>query len=539
MRDDTLEQKTIGRVLAERAARIPERPFLIWQGQTTSYGEVESITNRYANGFSAYGIRHGDHVAVMLPNCPEFLWVIWGLGKIGAVAVPLNTAVKGDLLRYFLDQSDASCVIVDDETVDRVAALAPSLNKVRSYVYSGEREAAKCGLGSTGLRARQLTEMVSPDASRPQLERVRHDDTHLIMYTSGTTGPSKGVMCPQSQGHVVGSMVARDFGYRSDDVLYTCLPLFHANALWYSCYAALWADAALAVAPRFSASRFWDEIRSTGATQFNTLGAMSNIIWKLPPGPHERETALRQCMAVPVPKEIYHEFQQRYGVTLTSVYAMTENFGMTRFTPADPSTKIGSAGSALGACELRIVDDDQREVPVGEVGEVWMRPLIPGSMMKGYYKMPVETAREFVDGWFRTGDRAFLDVDGYLFFVDRKKEAIRRRGENISAYEVELILSRHPAILEVAAIPVSSEMSEDDVMVYVVCKVGESLTHEEVVHFAAEQMSYFMVPRFVDFIDELPKTASEKIEKYKLKQDALARRGQLWDREREGIKVRR
>ena len=539
MRDDTLEQKTIGRVLAERAARIPERPFLICQGQTTSYGEVESITNRYANGFSAFGIRHGDHVAVMLPNCPEFLWVIWGLGKIGAVAVPLNTAVKGDLLRYFLDQSDASCVIVDDECVDRVAALAPSLNKVRSYVYRGEREAAKCGLGSTGLRAHPLTEIVSPDASRPQLERVRHDDTHLIMYTSGTTGPSKGVMCPQSQGHVVGSMVARDYGYRPDDVLYTCLPLFHANALWYSCYAALWADAALAVAPRFSASRFWDEIRSTGATQFNTLGAMSNIIWKLPPGPHERETALRQCMAVPVPKEIYHEFQQRYGVTLTSVYAMTENFGMTRFTPADPLTKIGSAGSPLGACELRIVDDDQREVPVGEVGEVWMRPLIPGSMMKGYYKMPVETAREFVDGWFRTGDRAFLDVDGYLFFVDRKKEAIRRRGENISAYEVELLLSRHPAILEVAAIPVSSEMSEDDVMVYVVCKLGESLTHAEVVHFAAEQMSYFMVPRFVDFIDELPKTASEKVEKYKLKQDALARRDQLWDREREGIKVRR
>ena len=142
----------------------------------------------------------------MLPNCPEFLWVIWGLGKIGAVAVPLNTAVKGDLLRYFLDQSDASCVIVDDECVDRVAALAPSLNKVRSYVYRGEREAARCDLVSTGLRAHPLTEIVSPDESRPPLERVRHDDTHLIMYTSGTTGPSKGVMCPQSQGHVVGSM---------------------------------------------------------------------------------------------------------------------------------------------------------------------------------------------------------------------------------------------------------------------------------------------------------------------------------------------
>lgn len=539
MRDDTLEQKTIGRVLAERAARIPDHPFLIWQGQKTTYGEVEAITNCYANGFAAHGIRHGDHVAVMLPNCPEFLWVIWGLGKIGAVAVPLNTAVKGELLRYFLDQSDASCVVVDDEWVNRVAALSPSLTKVRSYVYRGDRAATECGLSTPGAVVRQLNEIVSSDATRPPVEHVRHDDTHLIMYTSGTTGPSKGVMCPHSQGHAVGSMLAKDFGYGPDDVLYTCLPLFHGNAIWYSCYAALWADAALAVSPRFSASRFWDEIRSTGATQFNTLGAMTNIIWKLPPGPNERETSLRQCMAVPVPKEIYHEFQQRYGVTLTSVYAMTESFAMTRFTPDDPPVKAGSAGSTLGACELRIVDDDQCELPTGEVGEVWMRPLIPGAMMKGYYKMPVETAREFVDGWFRTGDRARLDVDGYLFFVDRKKEAIRRRGENISAYEVELLLSRHPSILEVAAIPVSSEMSEDDVMVYVVCKAGESLTHAEVVHFAAEQMSYFMVPRFVDFIDELPKTASEKIEKYKLKQDALARRDQLWDREREGIEVRR
>ena len=168
-----------------------------------------------------------------------------------------------------------------------------------------------------------------------------------------------------------------------------------------------------------------------------------------------------------------------------------------------------------------------------------MRPLIEGAMMKGYYKMPAETAREFVDGWFQTGDRGYLDADGYLYFVDRKKEAIRRRGENISAYEVELILSRHPAILEVAAIPVASEMSEDDVMVYVVRKPGATLEHAEVVRFAAEQMSYFMVPRYVEFVEVLPKTASEKLEKYKLKQDAQARRAELWDREREGIEVKR
>jgi carnitine-CoA ligase len=539
MRDYELEDRTIGRILADKGERIADKTFLIWEGRSITYGELDAMTNRYANGFAAHGIRHGDHVAVMLPNCPEFFWVVWGLGKIGAVAVPLNTAAKGELLRYFIDQSDALCVVVDDEWTERISAIESQLPKVRGYIYRGDKPITACGLGTAAAPVRALRELESRDESRPPLDRVRHDDTHLIMYTSGTTGPSKGVMCPQSQGHAVGRSLALDFGYRPDDVLYTCLPLFHGNAIWYTCYAALWADAAIALAPRFSASRFWDEIRSSGATQFNTLGAMTNIIWKLPPGPHEQDTALRQCMAVPVPKEIYDELQARYHVTLTSVYAMTENFAMTRFTPDDPPQKAGSAGSTRGACELRIVDDEQRDLPAGEVGEVWMRPLIPGAMMKGYYRMPVETAREFVDGWFRTGDRAYLDADGYLYFVDRKKEAIRRRGENISAYEVELILSRHPSIFEVAAIPVASEMSEDDVMVYIVTKPGEALAHADVVRFAAEQMSYFMVPRFVEFIEALPKTASEKIEKYKLKQDAQTRRAELWDREREGIDVKR
>ena len=539
MHDYAFEERTIGRILAEKAARIPDKIFLLWEGRSYSYGDLEAITNRYANGYAAHGIGHGDHVAVMLPNCPEFYWATWGLGKLGAVAVPINTAAKGEMLRYFIDQSDATCVVVDDEWVDRVASIAAQLPKVRRWFYRGRRPLAACGLGSAAAPAAAFAALDSGDETRPPLDAVAHDDTQLIMYTSGTTGPSKGVMCPHSQGHAVGRAVTLDFGYQPDDVLYTCLPLFHANAIWFSSYAALWADAAVALAPRFSATRFWSDIQATGATQCNALGAMTNIIWKLPPGPHERDHALRLCMAVPVPKEIYREIQQRYGVALTSVFAMSENFSVTCFKPDDPPEKAGSAGRARGACELRIVDDDGHDLPAGEVGEIRLLPLLAGSMMKGYYNMPAETARAFVDGWFCTGDRGYLDADGYLYFVDRKKEAIRRRGENISAYEVELILSRHPAILEVAAIPVASEMSEDDVMVYVVLRPGETMTHADVVHFAAEHMSYFMVPRFVEFIESLPKTATEKLEKYKLKQDAQARRAELWDREREGVVLAR
>jgi carnitine-CoA ligase len=266
---------------------------------------------------------------------------------------------------------------------------------------------------------------------------------------------------------------------------------------------------------------------------------MTNILWKLQPGPQERDHRLRQCMMVPVPKDLYADIRQRWGVALTSVFGMSENFAFTRFLANDPPPKAGSAGRALGASELRIVDDDDRDLPAGDVGEILMRSLLPGAMMKGYYKMPEATAAAFLDDWFRTGDRGYVDADGYLYFVDRKKEAIRRRGENISAFEVETILARHPAIAEVAAVPVASDLGEDDVMVYVALKPGESLTAGQLVSFAADQMSYFMVPRYVAFIDGLPKTATEKIQKYLLKEDARVRRNQLWDREREGIVIKR
>ena len=554
--DFPLEQRTIGRVLAEKARRIPDHPLLRWQGTAHSYAQAESLSNRYANGFTALGVRHGDHVAVMMPNCPEFLWVVWGLGKLGAVAVPLNTAAKGDMLAYFVDQSDSRWMVLDAQWVDRVSAIAGQVPKVGTFLVHGQEGTPRGphepdglasgsvadpgGSGRIGGRpAIRLDTVVSQDDTAPPVERVRYDDTALILYTSGTTGPSKGVMCPHSQGLGIGRSLTIDYGYRPDDVLYTCLPLFHANALWYSVAAALWADASVALSPRFSASAFWDEILASGATQFNSLGAMTNIVMQLPEGPHERAHRLRQCMAVPMQRDLYAAIRRRFGVEPTSVFAMTENYAVTSFLPGDRPDKAGSAGSGRSRSDLRIVDDDGRVLPAGEVGEIQVRPRERGSMMTGYYRMPEATANAFVDGWFCTGDRGRLDADGYLYFVDRKKEAIRRRGENISAYEVELILSGHPAILEAAAVAVPSELSEDEVMVYLVRRPGAAVSHEEVIRFADARMSHFMVPRFVEFVDALPKTSTEKIEKYKLKQDAVARRESLWDREKAGIRLTR
>ena len=534
MKDYPVHQRSIGRILADKAQRVGARPWLHWAGKTYDYAHLHQMTNRYANALRALGIRKGDHVAVMLPNGPEFMWLIWGLGKLGAVAVPLNVAAKGELLRYFLEQSDSTWVAVHADYAPRVAEVTNGMPSLRGIIHM---DCEDTSLFSKSLVKVDIADLASGADIELPLDNVSASDMHLIMYTSGTTGPSKGVMSPHSQGHAVGRSLALRYGYRTDDVLYVCLPLFHGNALWYSMYAALWAEASVGLSPRFSASQFWDDILRFEATQFNALGAMLNILWQLPPSSKEKQSRLRQSMVVPVPKAIYKEYQDRYGVTITSVYAMTENFAMTLFTPEDPASKAGSAGRPGPGVYLRIIDDQENDMPTGQVGEICMRTDEPESVMLGYYKMPEATAHEWRGGWFHTGDRGYLDEDGYLFFVDRKKEAIRRRGENISAYEVELIISRHPAVLEVAAVPVSSEMSEDEVMVFVVKQPGGSVTEEEIIKFANANMAYFMVPRFVDFIDELPKTPSEKIEKYKLKQLAQSRRDQLWDREKAGVKL--
>jgi crotonobetaine/carnitine-CoA ligase len=536
MHDYPLKQRTIGHVLADKARRVGDRTWLIYGRGRYTYARAHDLSNRYANGFRALGIGKGDHVAVMLPNCPEFIWTIWGLAKLGAVAVPLNTAARGELLRYFITQSDSISAVVAAEWAARMAEALGGEHKVGSFLTLGGGEAE---LAALGRPVGDLAAFANASPKEPDRDAVLASDPQYIMYTSGTTGPSKGVISPHSQAHGVGRSLAQNFGYRPDDVLYTCLPLFHGNALWYSAYAALWADAALAVSPRFSASGFWDEIRAAGATQFNSLGAMTNILLRAPASPRDREHRVRQAMIVPLSPRTYREVADRFGVQVTSLYAMTETFAVTMFTPDDPESKGASAGRPRGLAELQIVSDEDDPLPTREVGEICVRPCERGIVMAGYYKMADATVRDTRDLWLHTGDRGRLDDDGYLYFVDRKKEAIRRRGENISAYEVEMLIARHPSVLEVAAVPVASELSEDEVMVYVVCRDGHRISEEELVRFANSNMAHFMVPRFVHFIEALPKTPSEKIEKYKLKVWAEQNRQSIWDREAVGLKLER
>ncbi len=535
MQDLALEHRTIGHVLQAQAAVIGDRTLLIWGERRYSYGEMHALTNRYANGFAGAGIGKGDHVAVMLGNCPEFLFTVWGLGKIGAVAVPLNTAAKGALLTYYLTQSDSAWLVVEAEFAARLADVLPDVPALRHVFALGNAGA----LGTARLPISDLKSLETASDSTPPADAVAFSDPAFIIYTSGTTGPSKGVVSPHAQGQNIGRTCARQYGYGPDDVLYTCLPLFHVNALWYAVNAALWADGAVALAPRFSASGFWNDIVRTGATQFNALGAMASVLLKQPVSEAERAHRVRQSMVVPLSKEAFRDYSERFGLKVTSLFAATETFAVTLYKPDEPPAKAASAGHPRELADVAIVDDYDQALPPGQVGEICVRPREPWITMLGYYKMPEATLAAFRNQWFHTGDRGFLDADGYLWFVDRKKETIRRRGENISAYEVEMLIAKHDAVHEVAAIAVASDLSEDDVMVYVVKKPGAALSEVQLIEFCAATMSYYMVPRYIAFIDALPKTASEKIEKYKLKHMADASRATLWDRETAGIKVGR
>ncbi len=535
MLDLPLEHRTIGHVLAAQAAQNGMRTFLTWNDHRFSYADIHALTNRYANGFSLAGIIKGDHVAVMLGNGPEFLFAVWGLGKIGAVAVPLNTAAKGDLLVYYLTQSDSTWLITATEFAQRLADVLPQAKSIKTIFALGDAGA----LNGSGVPVRDLSSVAAANDTTPRVDAVAFSDPAFIIYTSGTTGPSKGVVSPHAQGQNVGRYCAQQYRTSRDDVLYTCLPLFHVNALWYSANTALWAGASIALAPRFSASGFWTDIVRTGATQFNALGAMASLLLKQPVSDAELAHKVRQSMVVPLSREAFRDYSDRFRLTVTSLFAATETFAVTIYTPDDPRDRGASAGHPRELADIAILDDLDQSLPAGQVGEICVRPRQPWIGMLGYYKMPEATVAAFRNQWFHTGDRGFLDTDGYLWFVDRKKETIRRRGENISAYEVEMLIAKHEAVAEVAAVAVASDLSEDDVMVYVVKKPAALVSEAELVAFCASTMSYYMVPRYIAFIDALPKTASEKIEKYKLKQMAEAARETLWDREKAGIEVGR
>lgn len=526
---------TLGKLLRDRADRYGAKTFIVCQGSDYSYAFADAHANRIANQLAALaGVEKGTHVALLLGNCPEFVWSVLGLARLGAVAVPINTAAKGELLHYFLKHSRARVLIVEHELYERVAPWLDRLECLERIVVVGAPKGEALPENTIDFRQLETGEERDPGVE------IHHRDPMFLMYTSGTTGPSKGAVSPHSQGISIGDQLVNVYGYEPGDILYTCLPLFHGNALWYSFMPALVSGATLVISRRFSGTGFWDEVTECEATQANLLGAMANIVIKELGRLDRPRLRLRQCMVVPaLDAKAAEPFTQDLGIKLTSLYAQTETFAVTLYGPDEPIEKLGSAGRVYPYVDVAIMDDEDNRLAVGEVGEIVVRPTYPGTMMTAYYDMPEATLEAMSTMWFHSGDRGYLDADGYLFFVDRKKDSIRRRGENISAYELEMIISRHPAVREAAAVAVRSELGEDDVLVFIVAAPDAAVDFEDVTRFCYRNMPYFMVPRYLHVLDGLPKTSSEKIEKYKLREWAGQNMADLWDRDATDIALTR
>jgi crotonobetaine/carnitine-CoA ligase len=530
---------TLDALIRARTARGPERPFVTYlpEQRTLSYGEFDALTRRLSAGLDACGLAPQAHVAVIFENCLEQLVATFGINRGGRVTVPVNASARGELLQYFLSFADCSAVIVEARLYPRVAELLDQLPQLRR-VFVANIASRPEPVPAWSAQVRPWEELLAATADAPAPRVPGYRDLAMLMFTSGTTGPSKAIMFPHAHITYWGLEVAHHHEYTPEDIAYVFMPLFHGNALLGSTMATLAAGSAIALTHRFSVSRFWGDVRASGATVTNAIGSVVDFLWAQPESPADRQHRLRRFHAVPVPR-YGHAFEARFGLSFMSAFGLTDYCLGTSFNTRHPRSKLGSAGTARTNIDVRVVDEEDIEQPAGVPGEIVLRNRVPWAASPGYYKAPEQTLASRRNLWFHTGDRGYLDADGHLFFSDRIKDSIRRRGENISAFEVEEAVRTHPAVHDVAVYAMRAESSEDEVAMSVVLREGHRCDEETLVRHCAADLAYFMVPRFVEIVPELPMTLSMKVEKYKLRTRAEAERDRLWDRDRSSFQPAR
>ena len=500
----------IRHLLERRVASSPDKTFLIFEETEISYGDFDRTVNWVANGLQQLGVGAGDRVCVMLSNCPPFLYTWFALMKLGAILVPINSAFRQTETQYIVAHAGAAAIVVDALTGPVVDSIAPALPHLRHRISIDDAPGAM-EMPWSALIAGQSDQFTGPP--------LEPEQTASIIYTSGTTGTPKGVMQPHRSYLVAGESFAMRTSLHADDRVMTILPLFHANAQFYSTMGTLVAGATMILMPRFSASRFWAQVNACAATQFNFIGAIARMLYNQAPSPLDHHHHVRLACGAPMPLEIYDDFERRFNLTVLETYGLSEcPMGTSNLVDM---RKPGSMGKPSRHPEsskytrVRLVGDDDRDVQAGEVGEILLQSP---ALMTAYYRDPERTAQAMQGGWFHTGDYAYEDSEGFYFFVDRKKDLIRRRGENISSVEVERVLNDHPAVAESAVIPIPAALSEDDILAYVVLRPGTQITVNALKDWCAERLAGFKVPTDLAFLPELPKTPTQRVEKYKLRQ---------------------
>ena len=514
-------ERSLPRMLDTQAKRLRDKPLVTASGKTIGFRQARDLAARFAGTLAQAGIKRGDRVALICGNCMEFVTIMLGAAWMGVVLVPINTGSRGPQLAHILKNSGARLLILEAQFLPSLDHAGISDAALEAIWVIGEAVTEEV----QGLTLRPLPALGAPEPPAA----LGPGDTLAILYTSGTTGPSKGVICPHAQYYWWGVITAGMLGVGESDVLVTPLPLFHSNAL-NSFYQALLLGAHVVYLPRFSVSGFFASLAEHKATVTYLLGAMVPMLLSRSPSPQERAHATRIALAPGVPEMFRKEFVARSGIALLDGYGSTEtNFVI----GAHPSVqRSGMMGAVIEGFEARVVDEDDNELPDGEAGELTVRAAEPFAFARGYFGMPEKTVEAWRNLWFHTGDRVLREQDGQFRFLDRLKDAIRRRGENISSFEVEQVLISHPEVGSAAVFPVRSELAEDEVMVAILRKPASRLSELDLMRYCEPRLPRFALPRFVEFFAELPQTENGKVQKFKLRERGV--QPGTWDREKSG-----
>ena len=501
----------LSKIIDDRADRLGDKMAVTGEREL-SYAQLRDEAQRLAGGMASLGIARGDRLSTFLPSNVEYVSAFCASAWAGTIEVPVNTAFKGTFLQHVVNQSEASAMIVADEFVERLHGVdLPGLEHV---IVAGDGEVEPVA-GKTMHRLADLR--VADPAPRTDSDET---DTLMILYTSGTTGPSKGVVHCNRSGMWTPRFWLDIAELDEDDVGYSFLPLFHVAARSALVLPMFLSGGSAVIRPAFSAGGFWDDVHATGSTFTMYMGAVVHYLYSQPETQRDATNPLRRLGGAAAPKEISADFERRFNTKLLEVYGMTELGTVSGYKAADVTP--GNMGPPFRHVEIEIHDEHDDPVPPNTPGEICARPTEPFAIFQGYWKMPQATVDAWRNLWFHTGDFGMMTERGEVVFLDRKKDAIRRRGENISSFELEQALHGHQAIAEAAAYPVPSEFTEDEVMVALVQAEGAEIEWENLIAFCEEHIPTFAIPTYFRVVDQLPKTPTGRVEKYKLRTEGTA-----------------
>lgn len=503
----------IEQLVRMRTTQHPDSIWLKFKDESFQWKQVLSNIQRIANKLLEYDVKPGDKAAIMMRNKPEFIFSHFAMTFVGVRPVPINIAQRGEALSYILSDSEASTLIIDSNLLDVVINLIEK-NELLERVFV---------FGPFSQKNKKLIpfeNLLDGEDKDPSLELPEPPSPVGMLYTSGTTGPPKGVISDKADASGFGP-VLNALGVMPGETIYTALPLFHGNALFISTIGSIVLDAKLALGERFSASRFFDEVRKFDAVEFNTLGGMISILLAQPPSSKDKEHHVRTVLSAGCPPDKWREFETRFNVRLIEFYGMVDAPGVL----LNDVGKVGSMGKPVGGCEFKVVDENDNPLGPNQIGELVFRT--PSGSMTKYHKNEAATQNAWRGGWFHTGDLALYDEEGFFYYKGRKKEAIRRLGENISSWEIETAANAHPKVLESAAYGVPSELGEEEVKLDIVLKDNEQASEEEIYLFLQDRLAKYAWPRYIEFVNSLPKTATERVKYQELKNQVITKN--VWD----------